>query len=315
MWETISNVFNYTLIHATIRASTPIMIASIAAIVSKQADIFNIAIEGIMLFGAFTAMAVSFSFGSWILGLGASIIVGLLVAAIIGIAYIKYKGNIVVIGISINLLALAVTRFLLQNIYGVSGSLIAPGLKPLPRLNIAAFENNPVLKSLFSGYSLFEILGFVMVIVMWFVLYKTIWGLRLRSVGLYDQAAKTAGIDVNKKRFQAILLSGVFAGIAGAHLSLGYSTMFTENMTNGRGFMAIAAMNFGNGNPIGALMGCLIFGFSDSVGARLQSYGVPSQLILLIPYVVTVAVLGTAMANFLRRERREKSALTSGSKE
>jgi len=152
-----------------------------------------------------------------------------------------------------------------------------------------------VLSSLFSDYSILEPLAVVMVFVLWFILYKTTRGLRLRSVGLNEMAARTAGINVVRTKYLAIVLSGVFAGIAGAHLSMGYATMFVENMTNGRGFMALAAMNFGGGNPISALLGCLVFGFSDSLGSRLQSTGFPSQFILMIPYAVTVLVLTFAM--------------------
>jgi simple sugar transport system permease protein len=122
-------------------------------------------------------------------------------------------------------------------------------------------------------------------------------------------AAQTAGINVTGMKYQAILISGLIGGMAGAHLSLGYSAMFTENMTSNRGFMGVAAMYFGGANPVLTAVGCLVFGFADSVGNRLQAYGMPSQFVLLMPYVVTVAVLAITMISKKRAETRRKSAL------
>lgn len=301
-----NGIFTYQLIHATLRSSTPIIWATIAAVICKQANIMNIGLEGIMLFGAFTGITVSYATGSWALGLLGAVIVGIIVSAIIGAAHLKYDAPILVVGFSINLFALGLTRFLLQQIYGQVGAYTPSNPISLPVITISAFKDSPVLSSLFSDYSILEPLAIIMVLALWFVLYKTTRGLRLRSVGLNEMAARTAGINVVRTKYTAIVLSGVFAGIAGAHLSMGYSTMFVENMTNGRGFMALAAMNFGGGNPISALIGCLVFGFSDSLGARLQSTGFPSQFILMIPYVVTVVVLTFAMVSQVQKNSTKK---------
>ena len=150
-----------------------------------------------------------------------------------------------------------------------------------------------------------------MIIVLWFVFYKTVWGLRLRAVGRMPLAAQTAGINVNAMKYQAIAISGLVGGLAGAHLSLGYSTMFVENMTSSRGFMGVAAMYFGGAHLVFTTIGCLVFGFTDSVGARLQANGVPSQLVLLMPYVVTIAVLAISMATKMSAEKKRKSSLVT----
>lgn len=311
MLDNIAEIFDYTLIHATIRSSTPILFAALAAIITQQADILNIGVEGIMLSGAFVAVAVSFYTGSWLFAVIAAILVGVIISAIIGIAHLKYKADVFAVGTIINMLALALTRFFLNSILGVSGSFYSKEIVAIPKVNIPFIENSEFLNSIFNNYSLFEIVGIIMVFVLWYVLYKTVWGLRIRSVGLNSMAAETAGLNVFKNKFRVILISGVFGGIAGAHLSLGYSNLFVENMTNGRGFMGVAAMFFGGANPIFAWIGSLIFGLADSVGYRLQAYGLPSQFILMIPYVATIAILAISMASKIKRDKKMKSTIKS----
>ena len=309
MLNKLASIFDYTLIHATIRSSTPILFAALSAIITQQADILNVGVEGIMLFSAFAAVCISFFTGSWVLALIVAIIVGLIVSAIIGIAHLKYKADVFAVGTVINMLALALTRFFLNTLLKTSGSFYSDKIVPLPNINIGFLEKNPVLNNILNNYSLFELLGIVMVFILWYVLYKTVWGLRIRSVGLNPMAAETAGLNVFKAKFQVILLSGIFGGIAGAHLSLGYSNLFVENMTNGRGFMGVAAMFFGGGNPIFAWIGSLIFGLADSIGSRLQAYGLPSQFILMVPYVATIVILTISLASRIRKTNREKSSL------
>jgi len=299
-------IFSYQLIHATLRYSAPIVMAVVAAIISRHANVFNLAIEGIMLFAALTGIIVSAETGSWFIALLAAIAVGMFISLCIGLAHLKLNANILILGFSTNAIALGATRLIMQLMFNTVGSYTPANMTPFPRLEIVAFDNNPVLKSVFSGYSLMEILSFVIIIALWFVLYKTKIGLRLRSVGLNEIATKTAGIDTYRLRLGAIVVSGIFAGMAGAHLSMGYTNMFAEGMTNGRGFMANAAMNFGGGNPINALFGCLIFGFSESVGARLQSFGLPNQFVLMLPYIMTVVILTFSMISQRNSERREK---------
>ena len=166
-----------------------------------------------------------------------------------------------------------------------------------------------VLNQVFNNWNLMEILGIFSVFGMYFLLYRTVWGLRLRSVGRFPLAAETAGINVNRMKYSVMVISGVFGGLAGAHLSIGYSQMFIENMTNGRGFMGVAAMFFGGANPVFAWIGSLLFGFVDSVGGRLQAYGWPSQFVLMLPYIITVAVLAFSMWRQRSKDAAEKSPL------
>lgn len=309
--ENFDKIFNMSLIYATFRASTPIMYAALCAAITQQANILNIGTEGIMLVGAFTAVLVSYITGSWFLGVVSAMISGAVIAMIMAVGHIKYNSEICAIGMGINLFALAITKFLLNIMFGTSGSFSDPLIKPIPRVHLGFLENIPVLNQLLNDWCFTEWFVIVFVIILQFVFYKTIWGLRLRAVGQFPMAAQTAGIHVNAVKYQAMFISGLIGGLAGAHLSLGYSTQFVENMTNNRGFMGVAAMYFGGANPIFTVIGCLLFGFSDSVGARLQAYGFPAQFVLMMPYLVTVIVLAVSMAIKAEAARKRESALVA----
>lgn len=309
MSENLGKIFNLSLIYATFRASTPIIYAALCAAITQQANILNIGTEGIMLVGAFTAVAVSYFTGSWILGILAAMLGGACIAMIMAVSHIKYNSEICAIGMGVNLLAIALTKFMLQVFFHTSGSFSNPSIVPIPKLHMAFLENVPVLNSLFNDWRFTEWFVIIFIILLQFIFYKTVWGLRLRAVGQFPMAAETAGIQANAVKYQAMLISGLIGGLAGAHLSLGYSTQFVENMTNSRGFMGVAAMYFGGANPVLTAMGCLLFGFSDSVGARLQAYGIPAQFILMMPYIVTIAVLALSMAVKIQATKKKQSAL------
>jgi simple sugar transport system permease protein len=306
-----SNIFNASLIYATFRSATPIIYAALCAAITQQADILNIGTEGIMLMGAFMAVAVSYLTGSWALGVAVAMISGLVVATIMAIGNIKFKADICAIGMGINMFALAITKFLLNTWLGQNGTFISPEIKSIPKVHIPFLDGIPFLNDIFNNWYITEWFVIILIAVLWFVFYKTVWGLRLRAVGRMPMAAQTAGINVEMMKYQAIAISGLVGGLAGAHLSLGYSTMFVENMTSSRGFMGVAAMYFGGAHPVFTALGCFVFGFSDSVGARLQANGVPSQLVLMMPYIVTVAVLAISMATKMAADKKRKSSLVS----
>lgn len=310
--ENIDKIFNMSLIYATFRSATPLIFAALCAAITQQANILNIGTEGIMLVGAFTAVSVSYFSGSWVLGVGAAMIAGVLIAMIMAVGHIRYNSEICAIGMGINMLAIAITKFLLKTIFNTNGAFSDPKIVPIPRLHLAFLEGVPVLGDLFNDWSIMEWFAIVLILLLQFFFYKTVWGLRLRAVGQFPEAAKTAGIKVNMVKYQAMALSGLIGGLAGAHLSLGYSAQFIENMTNNRGFMGVAAMYFGGANPILTALGCLLFGFADSVGARLQAYGIPSQFVLMMPYLVTVAVLAVSMIAKMTSNKKRQSSLNQG---
>jgi simple sugar transport system permease protein len=284
--------------------------AALAVIISQQAGVLNLAVEGCMTLGAFMAICISHLTMNWFAALLASIGIGLLISIIVGTAHIKFKADIFAIGMTINIFAVAITNFLLSAFFNVTGSFIPDKLSPLPRLILPFPEKNTVLNSIINGYSFFEIGAIIMVFILHVFLFKTSNGLRLRSVGLNELAAETAGINIEKTKFTALLFSGIVGGMAGAHLSLGYTNFFTPGMVSGRGFMGIAAMFFSGGYPVISWLACLLFGLIDSIGSRMQAYGLPAQFILMLPYVTTICVLVLSMWRQMRKKRRLSSSLT-----
>ena len=232
--QNFDKIFNASLIYATFRSATPIIFAALCAAITQQANILNIGTEGIMLVGAFTAVAVSYFTGSWLLGIIAAMIAGAVIAMIMAVGHIRYNSEICAIGMGINLLALALTKFMVNAIFHSTGSFSSPDIKAIPRVSLGFLDNLPVVGDLFNNWCVTEWFAIVLIILLQFFFYKTVWGLRLRAVGQFPEAAKTAGIKVNAIKYQAMLLSGLIGGLAGAHLSLGYSTQFIENMTNNR---------------------------------------------------------------------------------
>lgn len=309
IFANLDKIINLSLIYATFRSATPIIFAALCAAITQQANILNVGTEGIMLVGAFTAVAVSYFTGSWVIGVLAAMLAGVVIAMIIGIGHIKYGADNCAIGMGVNMLALAITKFLLNVVFGMNGSFSSPDIDPIPRVELAFLKDVPVLGDIFCNWSVMEWFVIVLIIFLQFLFYKTVWGLRLRAVGQFPEAAKTAGINVNKVKYQAVAFAGVIGSLAGAHLSLGYSTQFVENMTSNRGFMGVAAMYFGGANPVLTSVGCLLFGFADSVGARLQAYGIPSQFVLMMPYIVTIAVLAVSMAVKISATKKRQSSL------
>ncbi len=306
----ISRIFTPSLIYAMMRSATPIIYAALCAAITQQANILNIGTEGIMLTGAFIAVAVSFLTGSWLLAVLAAMVAGVVMGMIMAVGHIRYKADNCAIGMGLNLFALALTKFLLNSVLGKTGTFTDPNLAGIPKVHLAFLEGSEFLDAVFNNWCITEWFVIVLVFLIAFLLYRTPWGLRLRSVGRLPAAAQTAGINVNAMKYQTILIASLVGGLAGAHLSLGYSKMFMENMTNGRGFMGVAAMYFGGANPLLTAVGCLVFGLADSTGSRLQAFGLPSQIVLLMPYVVTITILSVSMAIKKQRSKRNKSALT-----
>ena len=287
----MAEIFNIALIWSTIRLSTPLILAALGGLFSERSGVINIALEGMMLAGAFTAAAATYAAGNPFIGLAAGMAAGTLIAGIHAIACIRYKADQVVTGTAINILMLGLPAFLSGAFFLSSGSTPQiPKEQLIPRL--------PML------------IAFVLVPLSWYVLYKTPFGLRLRSVGENPEAADAAGVPVARMRYAGVLLSGVLAGIGGAYLSIGQSSLFTRNMTSGRGFIALAALIFGKWRPFQTLLACLLFGFTEAISIQMQGVvklpsgeDIPVQFIQMVPYVLTIIVL----AGFIGSSRPPKA--------
>ena len=278
-------LFNLLLIFgaSTIRLATPLLLAALGGLYSERSGVINIALEGLMLAGAFTAAAVTHSTGNPWVGLLAGIAAGMFVALIHAVACIKYKADQVVSGTAINVLFLGVPALMSGALFASTGA--------TPQIPL---ENLLILKSPFTiNFSIVPIiLAFGLVPVTWYVLYRTPFGLRLRSVGENPEAADTAGVRVQTIRYAGVLLSGALAAIGGAYLSVGQSSLFTRNMTAGRGFIALAALIFGKWRPVQTMLACLLFGFAEAVSIQMQGVArIPVQFIQIIPYLLTIVVL------------------------
>jgi general nucleoside transport system permease protein len=275
MWE----IINVALIWSTIRLSTPLILAALGGLFSERSGVINIALEGMMLAGAFTAAAVTYAAGNPYVGLVAGMLAGMLIAAIHAVACIRYQADQVVTGTAINILMIGMPAFLSGAFFLSSGS--TPQISKehlMPWIPI--------------------VIAFALVPITWYVLYNTPFGLRLRSVGENPEAADAAGIKVARMRYAGVLLSGVLAGIGGAYLSIGQSSLFTRNMTSGRGFIALAALIFGKWRPFQTLLACLLFGFTEAISIQMQGVvklpsgdDIPVQFIQMVPYILTIVVL------------------------
>jgi simple sugar transport system permease protein len=278
------SILTLSLVFSTIRLSTPLVWAAIGGLYSERSGVINIALEGLMLAGAFTAAAMTFySHSPWV-GLGSAMVAAAFFAFLLAVVCIRFKANEVVAGTGINILFLGLPAVLSGALFLSSGS--------TPQ--IPKDELLPEVAQL----SVVSVLGLALVLVTQYVLYRTPFGLRLRSVGENPEAADAAGIRVNRLRYTGVVLSGVLAGVGGAYLSIGQSSLFTRNMTAGRGFIALAALIFGKWRPVQTMLACLLFGFADALTIQMQGVAklpsgedVPVQFIQMIPYVVTIVVL------------------------
>lgn len=274
------DLFTIALIWSTIRLATPLILAALGGLLSERAGVINIALEGMMLAGAFTAAAVTYAAGNPFVGLAAGMVAGLALAAIHAVVSIRYKADQVVTGTAINILMLGMPAFLSGAFFLSSGS-----TPQIPKEQLVPWL--PI------------VLAFLVVLpVIWYVLYRTPFGLRLRAVGENPEAADAAGVGVARMRYWGVLLSGVLAGLGGAYLSIGQSSLFTRNMTAGRGFIALAALIFGKWRPVQTMLACLLFGFTEAISIQMQGVvklpsgeDIPVQFVQMVPYVLTIIVL------------------------
>ncbi len=280
----ITDIFNLGLLLSAIRLSTPLVLAALGGMFSERAGVINIALEGLMLAGAFTAASVTWWAGSPWVGLLAAIAAGAAIAAIHAVACIRYRADQVVSGTAINILLTGVPALLSGAFFLSSGS-----TPQVPKENLIPWT--PI------------VIAALLVPLTYYVLYYTPFGLRLRAVGENPEAADAAGVSVNLLRYAAVLISGALAGIGGAYLSIGQSSLFTRNMSAGRGFIALAALIFGKWRPVQTMLACLLFGFTEAFAIQIQGkhynfprlglldWEIPNQFVQILPYVLTIVVL------------------------
>ena len=291
-------VINIGLFAAALRMATPIVFGSLGGIFSERVGITNIGLEGMMLTGAFAGVAVSYFTGNPWLGILGAMLVGALLGLLHAVLTVKFIGNQIVSGVSINIFAMGFTAYMSQVFWGSRGA--SESVHGLREVSIPLLRDVPILGEILGTHTPFVYLMLVITVLSHIVLFRTPFGLRLRAVGEHPAAADAAGIGVFRMKYLCVVSSGVLAGLGGAFLSLGHLNLFAWGMTGGRGFIAMAAMIFGKWMPFGAFWASLFFGFSDALQMRLQALGLlPPQIILTIPYVLTIAVLAGAVGRAL----------------
>jgi simple sugar transport system permease protein len=297
-------LFSLILVYSTIRSATPLILAALGGMFSERSGVINIALEGLMLAGAFTAAAVTAASGSVFLGISSGVLAGLALAAIYAVAVIQFKADQVVSGTAINILMIGLPAMLSSAFFLSSGS-----TPQIPKEDLIPTLNN-LFKIQWLDISILSILAFLLVPACWYILFKTPFGLRLRAVGENPEAADAAGVSVAQIRYTAVLISGALAALGGAYLSVGQSSLFTRGMTAGRGFIALAALIFGKWRPVPTMLACLLFGFTEALTIQIQGVfklpsgeDIPVQFIQIIPYVLTIVVL----AGFIGLSRAPKA--------
>lgn len=283
------NIENF--IEATLRQATPLMFATYGGIFSYHVGVINIALEAEMLAGAFAGLVVTAWTGSPALGVLASMFAGCFLGILFSLLTEGMKANLVTSALGLNTLTLALTRLLMWVVTGSRGAFAPQGLASLPRLQIPLLASAPVLRAL-SGHTLLVYGAWVAWIFTYLLVYHTPLGLRIRAAGENPEAARAAGLNVKAIRVIAQILCGILCGLAGAQLSLGDLRLFTSGMTAGKGFVAIAAIYFGRGRLALATFACFLYGFFDTLQARLQLWtDVPPQLAQAIPFLSVVILL------------------------
>ena len=279
------------LLKSSLRLSVPLVFAALGGVFSERSGVFNIGLEGLILMGAFGAALGAFHTGLPVVGLVVGLALGALLALPLAFMAVTLGVNQIVAGIAINLFALGITSFLARVAIGeTANTTLLEGFDPIA---IPLLADIPVLGPVFFRQDVLVYLMFVLVLVLWLLLYRTPWGLDIRAVGHNPRAADTAGVSVVTVRYACVLGSGVLAALGGCYLVLSQVFVFSEHMSAGKGFIALAAVILGRWNPVGALLACLLFGFFDALQLRMQ-FGnpeVPYQIFSTLPYVVSILAL------------------------
>jgi general nucleoside transport system permease protein len=297
MSELLTPTFLLILLFSAVRLATPLIFAALGGMFSERAGVINIALEGLMLAGAFTAAVATYELQNPYLGFLCGIVVGGLVALVFAVAVIKFEADQVVTGFAVSLLMLGLPAVISSRLYDSAGS-------------TQQIAKEFLLPEYYNRISIASLLAFALVPICWYILYKTPFGLRIRAAGENPEAADAAGVKVIRLRYIAVVLSGVLAAAGGAYLSIGQSSLFTRGMTAGRGYIALAALILAKWKPIPVLVACLFFGFTEALAIQMQGVikmpsgeDVPVQFIQMIPYVLTIIVL----AGFIGLSRAPKA--------
>jgi simple sugar transport system permease protein len=298
-----------------LRLSAPIILAAMGAVLTQRAGIWNIGLEGFMLGGAFAAVAASILTGSAWVGLAAAIAAGAALALLMSFFVVSLRADQFVAGLALNSLALGLTTFLMVEMFHEQQSISSPKIQSLPLVQIPFVSALPGIGAVVSGQSPLVYASWLSVIVVALLVHRTAFGHSIRAVGDSPEAARAAGINPNLIQYATFLLSGAFAGAAGAQLSIGFLSLFEQGMTQGQGYIAFAAVIFGNANPLAVGISGLAFGLAYEISIALTGSAIPNQFVLMTPYVFTIVTLVIVTAGRSKATARGFSALARRSRQ
>ncbi len=274
---------------STLAMAVPLALPAIGGTFSERTGVVNIAMEGIMLIGAFFGVTFSYiTHHAWF-GLFAALLAGAIISWIFAWGAIRLSADQVVLGMAVNIFAAGLTAFLLNTVFGYNGT--PPSTPRLPVVTIPGLSTIPFIGALFKGQSILVYAMLIIVALSHWFLFHTRLGLRMRAVGENPLAADTVGLNVWRLRYTGVVIGGVLSALGGAYLSIGVLNSFDVNMTNGRGYIALAAMIFGKWTPLGSFGAALLFGFATALGIALQGTGISSNLLQMLPYALTILAL------------------------
>lgn len=289
---------------AVIRSTTPILLTTLGAMIAARAGARNIALEGTMLTAAFVGVAASHFTQSAFIGLLFAVLSGIILSNIIAYFALKLKSNIIISGISLNLMASGMTVFGLYLLTGDKGASTSLNSLALPNINIPIIENIPVIGKIISGHNILTYVALISVVLVYIMFKYTQLGLRIKAVGESPESAESVGISVNKVKYIALTMSGALAALGGAFLSMGYVTLFSAGMTSGRGYIALATQSMSGANPVVGLLTSSLFGFTESMSNYLQGINLPIEFIQMLPYLAMVIIYVVYCANKTKQENK-----------
>ncbi|MFI5282322.1 MAG: ABC transporter permease [Candidatus Dormibacterales bacterium] len=276
---------------ATLQAAVLLLLPALGGVISERSGVVNIAMEGMMLVAAFFSVAADLAWHNPWLATLVGMAAGALMALIHAVVSIRFRADQIVSGIAINIMAAGLTVFLVNRIYGLQDVGHVGQSELLPNLNVPVLDQIPFLGQVFFKQNIVVYVALLLLVLIQLILFRTRLGLRIRAVGEHPQAADTAGINVYLIRYGAVITSGLLSGLAGAFLAIGVSNTFVPNMTDGRGYIALAAMIFGKWTPLGAFVACLIFGLGEAIYANNSTIAISPYLLSMLPYLLTLIVL------------------------
>jgi simple sugar transport system permease protein len=297
-------LFTATLFASTLRISSSLIWTAMGVCISHQAGVFNFAVEGFLLFASFFAVLFTVVTTDIVLTVVLTVVMGTVISAVFAYLVLHLRADPIIAAFGVNLLALGGTAYLLKTLLGQTGGAFA--VVKLPRYRAEWLYATPVVGPVLNGQTIPTYLSLLLLPTVYILLYRTSFGIRLRAAGERPDAAMAAGIDVRRLQFVALCLTGAMCGMGGADMALGFLSMFTENMTVGRGVMAFAAALFGRNLPVPVFFTALFFGFAEAFCNRLQAFNVPTDFILTLPYLITVVALAASSARVWRALWRQR---------